>query len=258
MQKLIAVGAVVALALISLQAYTLMTDGTLGTTVVHTASGGTDPPSNSTITVTGNGEVDIQPDRALLTVGVTTQETSAQAAAQENAATMSNVIAALEAIGINSSSIQTTSYSISPETNYNNGQSTVVGYQVTNEIQVTVQASGASVAALGAKVGQAMDAATGQGANEIYGIQFTASSAAIQQASNQALELAAQDAAGQAKVVASALGVTVLGVVSVDANPSYPSPIVYDAGSQSSVSTPIISPQSLQITASALVVFSIS
>jgi hypothetical protein len=257
-QKLIAVGAVVALALISLQAYTLMANGTLSQTGIHTASGSTDPPSNSTISVTGTGLVNIQPDRAILTVGVTTQDSSAQAAAQQNAVTMNNVISALEAMGINNSSIQTTSYDIQPQTTYDSGTSVITGYMVTNEIQVTIQATGASLGTLGAKVGQAIDAATGQGANEVYGIQFTASNAAIQQATNQALQLAVQDASSQAKIVAAALGVTVTGAISVDASPSYPSPMVLDAGVQSSVSTPVVVPQSLQIEASVQAVYATS
>ncbi len=255
---MIAVGAVVALALISLQAYTLMTNGTISGTGLKTASASTDPPSNSTITVTGTGLVNIQPDRAILTIGVTTQDSSAQAAAQQNAVTMNNVISALEAMGINSSSIQTTSYSIEPQTTYGNGNEVITGYLVTNEIEVTIQATGASLGTLGAKVGQAIDVAAGQGANEIYGIQFTASNAAIQQATNQALQLAVQDASSQAKIVAAALGVTITGAVSVDASQSYPTPMVLNAGAQSSVSTPVIPPQSLQIEASVQAVFATS
>ena len=257
-QKLIAVGAVVALALISLQEYTLMANGSIGGSGVKTASASTDPDRNSTITVTGTGLVNIQPDRAILTVGVTSQDSSAQAAAQQNAVTMNNVISALEAMGINSSSIQTTSYNIEPQTTYASGTDVITGYMVTNEIEVTIQATGASLGTLGAKVGHAIDAATGQGANEVYGIQFTASNAAIQQATNQALQLAVQDATSQAKIVATALGVTVTGAITVDANPSYPTPMVVDAGAQSSISTPVIPPQSLQIEASVQAVYATS
>ena len=136
---------------------------------IHDAKGSTNPAVNSTITVSGSGLVNIQPDRAILTIGVTSQNSSAQGAAQENAAIMNNVIAALGAIGINGSSIQTTSYNINPETQYNNNGPTVItGYQVTNEVEVTIQTSSASLGTLGAKVGQAIDAATGQGANQIY------------------------------------------------------------------------------------------
>jgi uncharacterized protein len=258
-QKLLAAGAIITLAILSIQTYGLVAgSGAASSIGIHDAKGTTNPAANSTITVSGSGLVNIQPDRAILTIGATSQDSSAQTAAQQNAVTMSNVIAALGAIGINSSSIQTTSYNINPQTQYSNGPAVITGYQVTNEIEVTIQVPSASLGTLGAKVGQAIDAATGQGANEIYGIQFTASSGAINQATNQALALAVQDAAGQAKVVATALGVTVIGVVSVDASPSYPSPIVYGESTPTSLSTPVVPPQSLQITASVQAVYSIS
>jgi uncharacterized protein YggE len=259
-KRLIAAGAIIALAILSIQTYGLVAgSGATSSIGIHDAKGSTNPAVNSTITVSGSGLVNIQPDRAILTVGVTSQASSAQAAAQDNAVTMNNVITALGAIGINSSEIQTTSYNINPQTEYNNNGPTVItGYQVTNEIQVTIQASGASLGTLGAKVGQAIDAAVGQGANQIYGIQFTASSSAVKQASNQALQLAVQDAASQAKIVATALGVTVVGVVSVDANPGYSSPIEYATAGTANSMTPVVPPQSLQITASVQAVYSIS
>ncbi len=249
-----------ALAVLSVQSYGLIAGLGSDSVGIHAASASTDPQTNSTVTVSGTGAVEIQPDIAIITIGVTTQDTSAQTAAQENAVTMNNVIAALGAIGINQSSIQTTSYSINPETNYNgnDGVTTIAGYQVTNEVQVTIQVSGSSLSALGAKVGQAIDAAAGSGANEISGIEFTATNTAIQQATNEALQLAVQDAAGQAKVVAQALGETVVGAVSVDAIPSYQAPYVVNAGTESAVSTPVVPPQSLQITASVQAVYSIS
>jgi uncharacterized protein YggE len=260
-RKLIAIGAVVALALLSLQAYTIMAGVTLNSTGIRTATGSPDPASNSTVTVTGNGQVEIQPDRALVTIGVTTQAPSAQDAAQQNANIMTNVITALEKLGINSSEIQTISYNVYPQTNYNGGVSSITGYQVDNEIQVTVAESaisGQALSTLGEKAGAAIDAAVAQGANEVYGIQFTASSAAVHQANQQALQLAVQDASGQAKAIASALGVSVTGVVSVTTSPAYtPSPIMYDAA-QSTSSTPIVAPQSLTISASVQATYAIS
>jgi uncharacterized protein len=259
-QRLLAAGAIIALALLSIQTYGVVAgSGASNSIGIHDAKASTDTAvTNSTITVSGSGLVNIHPDRAILTVGVTSQNSSAQGAAQENAVIMNNVIAALGAIGINGSSIQTTSYNINPESQYsNNGPAVITGYQVTNEIEVTIQAADASVGTLGARVGQAIDAATGQGANEIYGIQFTASDSAISQATNQALQLAVQDAASQANVVATALGATVTGAVSVDASPGYPSQIVTPSAA-GAISTPVVPPQSLQITASVQAVYSIS
>jgi hypothetical protein len=253
-------GAIAALAILSIQSYSLIAGDGSAASGVHNVSATTDPSSNSTVSVSGSGEVNIQPSAAIITIGVTTQDPSAQTAAQENAVTMNNVIAALEAIGINQSSIQTTSYNIEPQTNYNgnSGLQTITGYQVTNEIQVTISVPSSSIGTLGTKVGQAIDAAAGQGANEISGIQFTASSTAIQQATNEALALAVQDAASQAKAVATALGDTLGSVVSVDANQGYQEPYVVDSLSGGTASTPVVAPQSLQVTASVQVVYSLN
>jgi len=263
-QKLIAAGAIVALALLSMQAYAVVAGGSLSTVGVHKAGGIVNPLTNSTITVSGNGQVSIQPDMAILTIGVNTQDQSAQAAAKQNADIMTNIVSALESLGINSSSIQTVSYNIYQQYGYPvavdgapNPSSAAV-YQVDNEIQVTISVSAQGIAQLGAKVGAAIDAAVAQGANQVYGVQFTASSSAIQLANQQALQLAVQDASGQAKAIASALGVTVTGVVSVSTSPQYiQSPIAY-ATAQSGSQTPIVAPQSLTVSASVQAVYAIS
>ena len=262
-QKFIAVGAVLALALISLQEYTLMTDGTFSAAGIQKVGGSTDPPTNGTISVTGSGQVEIQPTMAILTIGVNTQDPSAQTAAQQNANIMTNVISALENLGINSSSIQTVSYSINPQINYDaNGKSSVAGYQVDSQVQVTITTPTTTSQAevqLGTKVGSAIDAAVGQGANEVYGVQFTASNSAVQQADQQALQLAVQDASSQAKSIATALDVTVTGVISVSTNPSYtPSPVIQDAIASGSSQTPIVAPQSLTVSATVQAVYAIS
>jgi uncharacterized protein YggE len=82
----------------------------------------------------------------------------------------------------------------------------------------------------------------------------------MQQANQQALQAAVQDASGQAKAIASALDVTVTGVVSVTTSPAYsPSPIVYDTPAvQGASQTPMVAPQSLTITASVQAVYAIS
>ncbi len=268
-QKLVAVGALVALAILSVQAYALVANGSLSTAGIHSASGSTDPPTNSTITVTGNGQVSIQPDVALLTIGVNTEGASAETAAQQNAQTMTNVITALGNLGINSSSIETISYDIYQQTGYavpvvcstplNVTSCGSSGYEVDNEIQVTISVSSQSITQLGTMVGAVIDAAVAQGANEVYGVQFTASTYQLQQANNQALQLAVKDASAQADAIASAAGVAVTGVVAITTSPAYlPSPVVYDVAPGSANQTPVVAPQSLTVSATVQAVYAIS
>lgn len=256
-QKLIAAGVVIAIALLTVQAYALARGGDGSPLTVTTARGSTDPSNNSTVTVIGTGQVGIEPNEVILSIGVTTQSSSAQTAAEQNANTTTSVISSLEHLGINSTEIQTVSYQISPETNYNNqAPPSITGYQVANEVQVTIAVSGENISQLGTMAGQAIDAAVAQGANDISGVEFTASQTLIQQATNEALQQAVQNASSQAKTIATALGVSVTGVVSISTDQGYvQSPVVEGVAS---ASTPIEAPQSLTITSSVQAVYALT
>lgn len=210
-----------------------------------------------TITDQGSGQTSVQPDRAILSIGVITNASTAATAVQENANTVNAVISGLNAIGIGNGNIQTTYYYISPQSSCCNWPYTVIGYQVTNDIQVTVDGSGQSLGWLGAKAGQVIDTATTKGASQVNGIQFTAAPSELQQAHQAALRDAAKNAAQDAHILAAALNVTITGVVSVTPTPSYtPYPIYL--GVTTVTSTPVVPPQSLTVTASVQVVFSIA
>jgi uncharacterized protein len=215
--------------------------------------------TSGTISVQGTGQVSVQPDRGIVTIGVITQATTAQTAAQNNAATSSSVITALNGIGIDNSNIQTSYYYLSPQYSWSSGVSTLTGYQVTNEFRVTVVASGQTIQQLGTSIAKVIDTATASGANQIYGVEFTASSDALQQAQLTALRDATLDASQRAHTIASALGVNITGVVSVTTNPVYPQPIYFGVTALAAdVTTPILPPQSLTVTATVQATFSIS
>jgi uncharacterized protein len=261
-QTLIAAAVVVVIALLALQTYALFLVSPqpgLQSATGASQTTGIGAAANATISVSGTGLVQVSPDRAVLTIGVVTQALSAGDAVQENANMMSSVVSALEGIGISNSSIQTTSYSIYPQSSCCNGPPTITGYQVTNQVQVTVIATGESLAQLGAKAGQVIDVATSKGANQVYGISFSASNAALQQAQQTALQQAVLNASAQAHVLASALGVTVTGVASATTSQGYTPPVYYTmAASVSGASTPVIPPQALTVSASVQVVYAIS
>ena len=257
------VAVVVLVALLAIQTYSLMTSspGPGPKTTTAASQPGTIDPQNDTITVTGNGAAQVKPDRAILTVGVETQASTANDAVQQNANEMSAVIAALEGIGISNSSIETTSYEIYPQSSCCGGNAppTIQDYQVTNQIQVTILASGESLAQLGARAGQVIDVAASKGANEMYGVEFTASSAAIQQARQEAIQEAVQNASTDAHVLATALSVTITGVVSATTNPGYYQPYYYNGPVMAAAAsvTPIEAPQSLTVSATVQVVYAI-
>jgi len=215
------------------------------------------PPTGSsssykTIQVTGTGTLSAAPDRALLNLAVETRASTATAATTENAAAMTNVINALTAAGISNDSIQTTSYSLSPVYSNPVNQSvppSIIGYDAVNAIQVTVSDLGS--------VGKVLDQGISAGVNQVQGITFTLSDTTRATLEQQALQLAVQDANNQARATAAALGVTMVGPISV--MPGYTfQPVTYTPYAAASQATTPIHPGTLQVTATVQVTYQFS
>lgn len=122
--------------------------------------------------------------------------------------------------------------------------SRIVGYTARNAIQVTVQDFGL--------VGKALDAAISAGANDVQGIMFTFSSTALATLQKQALGLAIQNADGQAHALASGLGISIVGPISV--TPGYISQPNFERLIPTSLPTPI-QPGTLQVAATVQVTY---
>ncbi len=205
--------------------------------------------AQKTIQVTGTGTVSASPDQAILYLGVQTQATTATQATSDNAIAMANVITALTNAGIDKNSIQTVSYSLTPT--YSNPvnqsmPSTIIGYIAVNSIQVTVNDLGA--------IGKILDQAIAAGANQVQGVSFTLSSSTLATIQNQALQLALTDADSQAKTMATSLGVTIVGPISV--TPGYEfQPTNYNRFAAAATAQTPIQSGTLQVTATAQVTY---
>jgi uncharacterized protein len=153
------------------------------------------PTTGSTITVTGNGTVDVTPDRASFDFGVTTNGTTAAQALNSNSTQAHSIIDALKKAGIASADIQTSQVSLWPQTR-DNGR-VITGYQASNSVNVTAPL---------AKSGSLVDAAVNAGANNVDGPTLdTSQKDALY---NQALKQAVVQAKGKAEAIAAAAGLT--------------------------------------------------
>ena len=210
-------------------------------------------PSGSeqkTISVSGTGTISMSPDIGWFTASVVTQAATAAQAEQENNDAMSKVISALKNAGIAEKDIQTVEFSLNPiyQDSKDPGKPpTLVGYSMTQSIRVTVN----DVTA----VGKMLDLAISNGANEMSGIYFGLSDAKTTQAQSQALDLAVKDASDKARTIASAMGVTITGPVSVSLGGYYaPVQMSVKAGAESA---PIM-PGELQYTVNVQVAYAFS
>jgi uncharacterized protein YggE len=158
------------------------------------------------VMITGDSIIQAQPDTAILTVSVVTQNRSAIEAQQENATKTDAVVRAVKAAAGAGAEVKTSGYNVQPQRVYNPNQSpTITGYEVHNSVTVTTSDLN--------KVGAIIDAAAQAGSNEIAGVAFTLRQ--DRQARDRALTEATQQAVGKARMIATALGGRVVRIVEV-------------------------------------------
>jgi uncharacterized protein YggE len=186
-----------------------------------------------TITVTGTGRVTLTPDTADLNLGVNITRTTATAARDDAATAMTKVVAAIKAGGVAAKDIQTSTLSLQPVYDYsNNGQGKLTGFQVVNEVAITVRDV--------TKVGDLVDAGVAAGATSVDGVTFRVNDETA--AEGQARTAAVADARAKANALAGAAGVTISGVESIveqsDTTPP-PLPFAAAAPAKDAASTPV-------------------
>ena len=164
----------------------------------------------SSVRVTGDAKVTAKPDRVQIDIGVTTRAAQSQDAASQNARQVDAVLAAVRKATGPAAVLKTISYSLNPTYQYhpNGEEPTITGYSAVNVVQVTLDDL--------AKIGTVIDSATLAGANHVQGIQFTLRDQDAVRA--EALRQAATRARAEADVLAAALALKVVRVLSVEEN----------------------------------------
>jgi uncharacterized protein len=162
----------------------------------------------SSIRVTGDAVATAKPDRAVIDVGVLTQEKQSQNAASQNAKQLDAVLAALHKLLGADADIKTINYSLNPDYQYRpmGGKSAVSSYTALNVVRVTVDDLD--------KVGTVIDAATQAGANHVESVRYTVKDQ--QMLHSQAVREAATKARANADALASALNLKITRIVSVE------------------------------------------
>ena len=146
------------------------------TAVVDFTSPATDTPSPAApqsaasptgIWVAGEGTIDLEPDLALLNVGVEVQAPTVSEARSGAATAMAAVIAAVKNRGLGDADIQTSSFNIWPRYDRIEGKQTLAGYRVANSATIMIR----DLDSVGDIVDDVADA--GGDATRIDGIRFT-------------------------------------------------------------------------------------
>ena len=170
----------------------------------------------------GEGFVMVVPDIAIVTIGVTTRGETARAALDQNSAETARVIAAITGAGVEARDVQTSGFNVfpvyeerPPRADGEGGiveMPKIVGYQVQNEVRVTVRDIGTS--------GALLDQVVTAGANQISGIMFDVSDP--QASADEALRKAIADARRKAELMAAAAGVRIVRILDISGGGGMP------------------------------------
>ncbi|HEX8148025.1 MAG TPA: SIMPL domain-containing protein [Pyrinomonadaceae bacterium] len=211
------------------------------------AVAGTGGRSLVRVAVTGESSVEAQPDTAVLTLAVVTQNASASEAQAENASKTDAVVRAVRAAAGAGAEVRTSGYSLQPQYAYREGSPpSITSYIARNGVTVTTGELN--------RVGAVIDAASRAGANSVDGLSFTLRR--DEQARQRALSEATREALSKARAVAATLGGSVVRVVEVQEAGAFRPPVpVYTAEfgrsagtAQAATPTPV-EPGSLEIRA---------
>jgi uncharacterized protein YggE len=191
-----------------------------------------------TITVNGNAEISVAPDKAVVRLGMVAQNPVAAEAQKAVNRVMRDLVTALTRSGVHEGAIRTEDLSLFPV--YDNAppavradrpsEPRIVGYRASNVVSAEVTDL--------TKIGDVIDAGINAGANQLQGISFGLRDDSA--ARSQALRAAVADARSQAETIADALGMRLDGVsqVSAGGGGSVPGPVFRVARAESAVVQP--------------------
>lgn len=184
-------------------------------------------PAARTVRVSGMGRVQIEPDTAIVTVGVDVLKPTLGDAQAEATTQMTAVIDALKAAGIDEKDIQTVNYSVSILRDYdeNGNPAAIKGFQVSNQVNVKLRDLDG--------LGDLLDTVVEAGANNVYGIAFLVDDPS--RAASQARAHAVDDARQKADELADAAGMTLGQAVAIsESEAPPPSPEVFKSVAEDS------------------------
>ncbi len=172
-----------------------------------------------TVSVSGHGQVNVPPDTASVSIGIDVIQPTLGEAQEQATAQATALIEAMKATGIADEDIQTAYFSVNILRDYseNADPTQITGFEIVNQLQVTVRDTD--------MLGELLDAAVKVGANSINGVSFYVDDQTA--AASEARRLAVEDARTKAEELAVAAGLTLGPVVSITEGTLSPMPPVY-------------------------------
>jgi len=165
--------------------------------------------TKSTFDVEGVGEAVVVPDEARISLGVEERASSVDAAQERVDNKMKALQDGLKELGIDKKNVQTVSYNVYPEYDFQRGgRDKVVGYRVSSRVEVVIKDFSV--------INQVISKAGELGLNQVGGLSFGLSEEAEDKGLSEAREKAVTEAKSKAKELAKLAGVKLGKVVNVE------------------------------------------
>lgn len=168
------------------------------------------PPAPDAIVVSGNGETRVDPDLAVVRLGVQGDAKTAQDVQSQLNTIAQKVLDAVRKQGIGDKDIQSGRITLlpiyAPQKAGDTKMPSVISYQAANTLTIRVEDL--------RKVGPVIDAAIGAGANEVQGISFELKNDLPYR--QKSLAIAVSEAKAKAETIAQALGVKLGAIIEVN------------------------------------------
>lgn len=174
-----------------------------------------------TFKASGETEIEVVPDEAQVSLGIDLERSTVVAAQNAANEIINSITDALKDLGIDGEDIKTRNYNIRTTYDYDNGNRRVTGYRVNTQIVVKLTDF--------TKLNQAIDTATGLGANQVGGINFSLSEDKQDELRQQARKEAITDAKDNANELARLAGVNLGKVINVTESKTGSAPQPYYA-----------------------------
>ena len=164
------------------------------------------PPPPHSIVAHGEAIIKRAPDQAWVNIAAEGRAATSAEAQRLAAESMKSVMQALSRAGLSSSAIRTTSYSIQPDIEWQNGRQRIRGYIARNAIEARVDDLD--------KLSGVIDAAGSSGAASMNGLRFDVKERASIE--RDALRAAVSDAMARAKAMADGAGKSLGDIMRID------------------------------------------
>lgn len=175
---------------------------------------------SDTFNVTGEGKVSVAPDIAVVSAGVSADGATVKVSQDQINSVINKVSDSVKKLGINAEDIQTTNYNINPKYNFTGGGQRVTGYTASTTLTIKVRQLD--------KINQVIDAATGNGANQVSGVSFDVSDKT--KSENEARSKAVADAKKKAEQAAKVAGFSLGRLINYQENMGNNPPVVLQRG----------------------------